>query len=166
MGKSGLIIISVAALLATSSAINATYYGSGRLTYTIANSGELPKILEKSIHNQPVYGMIIFAILALFVANLIPLGAIATMGSAGFLLVFMMVNIANFKMYKTTKSSRIITLLGAFSCAIAMGALIYATVKDANTRWEVLILIAMMGGALLIETIYRKYFLNNVDKQK
>ena len=166
MGKSGLIIISVAARLATSSAINATYYGSGRLTYTIANSGELPKILEKSIHNQPVYGMIIFAILALFVANLIPLGAIATMGSAGFLLVFMMVNIANFKMYKTTKSSRIITLLGAFSCAIAMGALIYATVKDANTRWEVLILIAMMGGALLIETIYRKYFLNNVDKQK
>lgn len=166
MGKPGLIIISVAALLATSSAINATYYGSGRLTYTIAESGELPKVLEKSVHNQPVYGMIIFAILALFVANLVPLGAIATMGSAGFLLVFMMVNIANFKMYRITKSSRIICILGAFSCAIALGALIYATVKDASTRWEVLILLAMMVGSLLIEFVYRKYFGNNVDKQK
>lgn len=162
MGKPGLIIISVAALLATSSAINATYFGSGRLTYAIAESGELPKVLEKSVHNQPVYGMIIFAILALFVANLVPLGAIATMGSAGFLLVFMMVNIANFKMYRITKSSRIICILGAFSCAIALGALIYATVKDASTRWEVLILLAMMVGSLLIEFVYRKFLSNNL----
>jgi len=157
MGKSGLIIISIAALLATSSAINATYYGSGRLTYSIAKSGELPEVLEKSINNQPVYGMIIFAVLSLFVANIIPLSAIATMGSAGFLLVFMLVNIANLKMYKTTKSSRVISFLAALACAIAFGALIYSTMKDAKTQWEIFILLAMIVGSVLIEFIYRKF---------
>ncbi len=157
MGKAGLIIISVAALLATSSAINATYYGSGRLTYSIAKSGELPQVLEKLENNQPVFGMIIFAVLSLFVANFIPLSAIATMGSAGFLLIFLIVNIANFKMYKITKSYRIISLLAALSCLIALGSLIYATVKNADTRWEVFILLAMIVGSFIIEILYRKY---------
>ena len=157
MGKSGLIIISIAALLATSSAINATYYSSGRLTYSIAKSGELPKILEKSVNNQPVYGMIIFAVLSLFVANLIPLSAIATMGSAGFLLVFMLINIANLKMHKITNSSKIISFLAALACAIAFGALIYSTMKDAETQWEIFILLAMIIGSVLIEFFYRKY---------
>ncbi|MFK5855346.1 MAG: APC family permease, partial [Bacteroidota bacterium] len=157
MGKPGLIIISVAALLATSSAINATYYGSGRLTYSIAKSGELPAILEKSVRNQPVYGMIIFAVLSLFVANFIPLSAIATMGSAGFLLIFMVVNIANFKMYKVTQSSRIISFIAALACAIAFGALIYATMKDTSTQWEIFILLVMIAGSFLIEIAYRKY---------
>jgi len=157
MGKPGLIIISIAALLATSSAINATYYGSGRLTYSIAKSGELPSILEKTIHNQPVYGMIVFAVLSLFVANFIPLSAIATMGSAGFLLVFMIVNIANFKLYKKTHSSRIISFLAALACSIAFGALIYSTMKNASTRWEIIILLVMIAGSYLIEIGYRKY---------
>jgi amino acid transporter len=40
-GYAGLTVIAVAALAATSSAINATYYGSGRFTYLIAKHGEL-----------------------------------------------------------------------------------------------------------------------------
>jgi len=43
MGRTGFIAIAIAALLATSSAINATFYSTGRLAYIIAKSGELPK---------------------------------------------------------------------------------------------------------------------------
>ena len=51
MGKFGFIVIVIAALLATISAINATFYGSGRLTYIIAKSGKLPKQLERNIRH-------------------------------------------------------------------------------------------------------------------
>ena len=42
MGKAGFITIAIAALLATTSAINATFYSTGRLAFIIAQSGELP----------------------------------------------------------------------------------------------------------------------------
>ena len=75
MGTSGYLIVTAAALLATSSAINATFYGAGRLTYVIAKSGELPKELERSIRGQPLEGMFIFALLALYLVNFLPLNA-------------------------------------------------------------------------------------------
>jgi amino acid transporter len=52
MGRAGFIAIAVAALMATSSAINATFYGTGRLAYIIAKAGELPRELERSLRGQ------------------------------------------------------------------------------------------------------------------
>ena len=155
LGKGGFIMIVAAALLATSSAINATFYGSGRLTYIIAKTGELPKELERNIHRQPLEGMIIFAVCTLIIANFIPLHAIATMGSAGFLLIFMAVNIANVRLAKETKSKSWISLLAAVSCFIALAALCWETWSYVSTRWQLLILAGMISSSVVIEVIYR-----------
>ena len=155
MGDTGFVMIAIAALLATSSAINATFYGSGRLTFTIAKYGELPSELEKNIRNQPLEGMIIFAVLTLIFANIIPLQAIATMGSAGFLLIFMAVNIANIVLSKETKSITFISVLGAIACAIALFSLSWQTWQNSDTRNQLWILVAMIVISVLIEIIYR-----------
>jgi amino acid transporter len=155
LGRFGFVMLVAAALLATSSAINATFYGSGRLTYLIAKYGELPKELEHDIRNQPLEGMIIFAILTLFIANIIHLNAIATMGSAGFLLIFMAVNVANFKLAKKTGSSALVSLLGAISCFLALAALCWQTWSTTETRSQIWILAAMIVSSVLIEVIYR-----------
>ncbi|MEM7009765.1 MAG: APC family permease [Thermodesulfobacteriota bacterium] len=157
LGKFGFIMIVVAALLATSSAINATFYGSGRLTYIIAKSGELPKELERPIRQQPLEGMIIFAVLTLIIANFIPLHAIATMGSAGFLLIFMAVNMANYKLAKETNSRAWISMLAAISCFIALVALSWQTYSTATTRTQLLILFGMIAISIAIEIVYRKF---------
>ena len=88
LGQLGFTLVAVAAVLATFSAINATLYGSARLTSSIAAEGEAPKFLEKRIWNQPVPGLALTATSALLLANLADLTAISTMGSAGFLLIF------------------------------------------------------------------------------
>jgi len=155
MGRAGFIMIVIAALLATSSAINATFYGSGRLTYIIAKTGELPRELERNIHRQPLEGMIILAVLTLIIANFIPLHAIATMGSAGFLIIFMAVNIANFRLAKETKSKAWISLLAALSCLIALIALCWETWRVLSTRSQLWILAGMILSSLLIEIAYR-----------
>ena len=155
MGPAG-IIVTIAALLATSSAINATYYGAGRLTYTIAKSGELPKELERSIRGQPLEGMYMFGFFALILVNFLPLNAIATMGSAGFLLIFFAVNLANFLKRKDTRSSAIITVAGMAATAGALLALIWQVWRVDATRPHLWILAGMIIGSFAIEIIYRQ----------
>ncbi len=155
MGTSGFLIVTAAALLATASAINATFYGSGRLTYVIAKSGELPKELERSIRGQPLEGMLIFAALALYLVNFLPLNAIATMGSAGFLLIFLAVNIANLRLARETESRAWISAAGAIACALALAALCWQVWKVPATRGHLWILVAMIAASLALEIFYR-----------
>ena len=109
-GPVGRIVIIIAALTATASAINATLYGSGRLTYLIAKYGELPESFEKDIRNQPLEGMFLFIALSVLIVNFIPLAAIAVAGSAGFLLVFAAVNLANLLLARETGANRLLVL--------------------------------------------------------
>jgi len=156
MGPAGHIMIVAAAVLACGSAINATLYSSGRLTYTVARSGELPKELERSIRGVPMEGMILFAVLALILANFVPLNAIATMGSAGFLFVFMAVNIANLRLARETKSIRWISAVGAVTCGAALIILCIQVEENPATRNQLWILLGMVVLSFGIEVIYRR----------
>ncbi|MCA9103608.1 MAG: APC family permease [Planctomycetales bacterium] len=155
MGRPGYVMVAVAAILATSSAINATFYSSGRLTYIIAKSGELPSELERSVHGQPLEGMLLFAGLTLVIANFVPLDAIATMGSAGFLLIFLAVNLANVRLADSTESRSWLSLLGAAACAVALVIVCAETEENPASRWHLWILVGMILASLLIEVVYR-----------
>jgi len=111
-GELGFIFIGIAALLSTASAINATLYGSGRTSYLIAKHGELPHTFEKRIKNG-YEGMVIVALLSIIFTTLFDINNISIAGSIGFLIVFTLVNYANFKLYKETKANRFIPALGA-----------------------------------------------------
>jgi amino acid transporter len=122
-GHIGFIIIAIAALLSTASAINATLYGSGRVSYLIAKYGQLPKKFEERVKNG-YEGMIIIALLAIIFATSFNVDNISVAGSIGFLIVFTLVNYANFKLYKETKANRFIAALGALLGFIATIVLI------------------------------------------
>jgi amino acid transporter len=122
-GEIGFIVIGIAALLSTASAINATLYGSGRTSYLIAKHGELPKSFEKRIRNG-YEGMIIVALLSIIFTTLFDINNISVAGSIGFLIVFTLVNYANLKLYKETKANRLIAGLGAILGLLATVVLI------------------------------------------
>ena len=155
-GHAGDVALIVAALLATSSAINATYYGSGRLTFLIARYGELPAAFEHNIRKQPVEGLILFAALAIVIVNLVPLAAIATMGSAGFLLVFAAVNLANLRLARETGARRTLAAAGLACCIVALAALCWQTLANPATRWQIGILAGLLAASVVIELIYRR----------
>jgi len=155
MGRTGYIIIAIAALMATSSAINATFYSTGRLAYIVAKTGQLPKELERSIRGQHFEGTLITAVLALAIANLVPLEAIATMGSAGFLLLFMGVNLANVRLARETDSRVWLSGLAALSTAIALIVLCIEVDENPATRNHLWILVGMILVSLGIELVYR-----------
>jgi hypothetical protein len=157
MGPIGQVMIAVAAVLACGSAINATFYSSGRLTYTVARSGELPRELEREIHGLPLEGMIVFAVVGLALANFVPLDAIATMGSAGFLFIFMAVNLVNVRLAKETQSKIWISGLGALICAAALVVMCVEIAENPLSRYHLWILIGMVAMSLLMEVTYRAW---------
>ena len=154
LGTAGFILIAVAALLSTSSAINATLYGSAKISYVIAKEGELPVALEKMIWNKPIEGLIITSGLTLLIANLFDLSNMAIMGSSGFLIIFAAVNLANIILSKETKSAKWLSILGFVICA---GALVVLLVQQISTDFKkVFIPVGMLLVSFLIELIYRK----------
>jgi len=155
LGRTGHVAITAAALLATTSAINATFYGTGRLAYIIAKTGELPRELERSIRGQHFEGTVLTAALALVIANLVPLESIATMGSAGFLLLFLAVNLANVRLARETGSRRWLSLLGALATGGALAVLCVQVDENPATRSHLWILAGMIGISLAIELAYR-----------
>jgi len=112
LGSFGFVLIAVAALLSTSSAINATLYGAARISYIIAKEGELPQILEKKVWHHPIEGLLITAAVTLIMANCLNLSSISMMGSAGFLLIFAAVNGSNVILCRQTSSKMWISAIG------------------------------------------------------
>jgi amino acid transporter len=155
LGQAGLVLIAVAAVLSTASAINATLYGAARVSYVIAKEGELPGAFERRAWNQPIEGLALTAGATLVVANLFDLSSIATMGSAGFLAIFAMVNIANARRAKETGSRPWLCWLGATVCALAFTALLWEVARQ-DTR-GLLGLAAMGALALGVEFTYRRF---------
>ena len=155
LGQIGFLLIVIAALLSTASAINATLYGTARFSYLIARYGELPETLEKKIWDRPLEGLFITAALTLVIANLLDLRSISTMGSAGFLLIFAAVNWANVKLCTCTGTGKAISITAMLVCLGAVAALVVETAINApGTLW---VLGLMLGLSVGIEVVYRRY---------
>lgn len=154
-GQAGYVAIAAAALLATTSAINATFYSTGRMAYIVAKTGELPHRFEKTIRGEHAEGTLVCAVLALGITNFVPLDAIATMGSAGFLIIFMLVNLANVRLARETGSRAWISAVAAISTARALVVLCVTVDENPATRRHLWILVGLIVASLAIETCYR-----------
>jgi amino acid transporter len=155
LGGFGFTLVSIAALLSTASAINATLYGAARVSYVVAKEGELPTTLEKKVWHHPREGLLITAAAALAAANLLDLSSIATSGSAGFLLVFAAVNLACLRLAGKTGSRPWIPLLGLAACTAALGTLLVQTAQQRPAQLWVPAL--MLLASVLIESGYRRF---------
>ena len=153
LGKIGFTIICVTALISTFSAINATLYGGSRVNYELAEDDELSHEFTKYFWNQPV-GLLITALLTLLIANTLNLESISTSGSAGFLLIFAIVNYSNYKLADKTRSKKYISLIGAVLCLIALFTLLFqqfdTNIKGASIATGIII------AAYLLEYFYKK----------
>lgn len=153
LGATGYTLIAIAALLSTGSAINATLYGAARISYIIAKDGELPALLEHKIWHRPVEGLLITSVLTLLASNFLDLSSISLMGSAGFLIIFAFVNVANVRLHRKTNSQIWISAIGAIASVTAFVALVWRISESMPSKlW---LLGVMLTAAFSIEAIYR-----------
>ncbi len=158
LGKIGFSIITVAALISTFSAINASLYGGSKVNYEIAEDDELPHHYLAKLWNQPI-GLFITGVATLILVNLLQLESISTAGSVGFLLIFGFVNLVGYRLSKETGSNKIIPMTGFILCIMA--TIILINQQYASNTIGVVISIAIIGFCFLMEWIYKK-----TEKQK
>ncbi len=160
LGQFGFSVVSVAALLATFSAINATIYGNARLGFIIAKEGELPSILKQERRNIPEMSVVITAGLSLIMANSVDLTEIAIIGSASFLLIFFLVNVSAYKLNSEISANRKILLLACLSSGAALATLLFHTYSS-NPRaigMFLSLIVTSIGFELLYGRFVRRHF--------
>ncbi|MCP4051608.1 MAG: amino acid permease [Mesoflavibacter sp.] len=153
LGQVGFTIITIAALISTFSAINASILGGTRVSYEIAEDDELPHHLTGKLWNQPV-GLLITSVLTLIVANILKLESISTTGSVGFLLIFAIVNYTGFKLYDKINGNRIIPLVGFILCITALVVLLQQ--EYSSNKTGVIVAVSVILFCFIIEYIYKK----------
>ena len=152
LGQTGFTIITIAALISTFSAINASLYGGSRVSYEIAEDDELPHQFTYQLWNQPI-GLLITAILTLTLTNTLELESISTAGSVGFLLIFAIVNYVGFKLSADTKGKKAIPIIGCILCAIAVVVLLQQ--QYSSNKIGVITAVSIIAFCFLIEAIYK-----------
>ena len=152
LGQIGFTIITIAALISTFSAINASLYGGSRVNFEIAEDDELPNHFLSKLWNKPI-GLLITAMATLVLVNILDLESISTAGSVGFILIFGIVNLVGYKCSKDTKSLKIIPLLGFILCLIALVILIHQQYKSNLTG--VLVSAGIIVLCFVIEWIFK-----------
>jgi len=152
LGEIGFTIVAIAALLSTFSAINATIYGNARLGYALAISGELPSTLKKLNHDIPVDGILMTTLFSLFIANSIDLTEIAIIGSAGFLLIFSLVNFSAFKLRNEISANNILTITASLASIAALLTLLFHTYYS-NPR-AIAVFCGFIALSIVFEMIY------------
>ncbi len=155
LGQAGFVLIAIAAIISTASAINATLYGAAKNAYVMAKEKELPEELERLIWDKPVEGLLITGVSTLIIVNAVNLENISIMASSSFLVIFAAVNLANIKLRKETEAKSWISFLGFVGCAGSfITVLIYSILHNLG---GVFFLAGMLAVSLFIEGIYEFY---------
>ncbi|HPF12174.1 MAG TPA: APC family permease [Flavobacteriaceae bacterium] len=153
LGTIGFTIITVAALISTFSAINASLYGGSRVSYEIAEDDELPHQLTFKLWNQPI-GLFITTVATLVLSNFLKLESISTAGSVGFLVVFAMVNWVGYKKATAISGNKTLPLLGTLLCLIALGVMLQQ--EYGSNQEGVFVALSVIGVCVVMEWIYKK----------
>ena len=157
IGQIGFTVMTIAALISTFSAINASLYGGSRVSYELAEDDELPHAFTDQFWNKPV-GLLITVVLTLLTANFLNLESISTSGSAGFLLIFAVVNYVSFKKAKKIDASKTISLMGAILSAVAFIVLIIQ--QSTSNLLGVSISLGIICICFVMEWIYKRKISN------
>ncbi len=122
IGNIGKNLVIFSAVLATSSAISGTVFGSSRQMAVIAQDNLMPKFLSKrNKKNIPANALITMALLANTLILIGGLRLILEFGSITFLLVSLLMAVTNYVIREKTQSSKIISILsiiGLFTGAV------------------------------------------------
>ena len=158
LGQIGFTIITITALISTFSAINATVLGSGRVNYDIAKDRELPQYFCHIIWGKPV-GFLITALLSIVLVNSFNLQSISTAGSAGFLLIFTIVNLIGYKQHKELQSKKLIHLLATILCTLAFITLIAQQFTE--NKIGVITALSIIVSCFSLEWLFQKIVPND-----
>jgi amino acid transporter len=157
LGETGTILVGLAALLATSSAINSTMFGASRMMADMGTDRTMPEsTARRNRSGVPFVAIIVLTALALVLTLFGSLEVIASFSSMTFLLVSLLVSIANLRLRQRTESRAGIIVAGiALMSATILLLWIYLVVHDPSTLGLIALFYVMSIAAERSYAIWR-----------
>ncbi len=155
-GALGYTLISIAAMFACIGSTNSTLYATVGASYLMAKDGILPPTFSLRYRGggEGTQGLVISAVLIILVAVFFNLNAIASVGSAVALALFVLVTIAHLRMAQETKASRAILWLALIMTSLAI--LVFAGYTLLAAPETFVALVATIVLAWVVEVVWKR----------
>lgn len=142
LGNFGQFFVIFGALLATSSAISGTLFGSSRLMAVIANDGYFPRLLSKKIKKHiPHIAIVTISLMAILLVVSGGLQVILEFGSITFIIVSFLMAYSNYKKRHKTNSSWLLTIIALVGLFFAGVLIIYFEFSENKSQFIFIIVI-------------------------
>jgi amino acid transporter len=148
LGDAGCTRMAVAALIATAGATNGTLFGAAGLTSSLAEIRQFPPLLGRKSRLGKHGGLLVTGALALLLANSLDLSAIASVGSACSLVVFLLVGLAGYRLRSETGASSVIVLFGMAATAIVLGFFAVDTLRNEPETFAAIVAMTLLAVTL------------------
>ncbi len=150
-GSFGFLAVSVGALLATASGINAFIFSSMKIAPALAAAGQLPEVFGRRCWGDGTRGLLLSSVGVLIVIDAFDLNAIANIASAAFLIVYMAIHVAHWRLIVETKGSRLLVALGFLSMAVVLVCFVSSIAR--TQPWSVGLIVVFVAGSWIVEVL-------------
>ncbi len=149
LGDFGFVLIGIAALMSTASAINATLFGSARLAMVMAAEHALPRVfsLRERRRDVPWVSLVVLSAMTAAFLLLADLTVISSFASAVFLAIFAAVNVSAWRLRSRIGLGAAVPFCGALFSAAALLVLLWHTWQSDRVS------LAWIGGFFVVSIV-------------
>ncbi len=127
-GSAGVVAVSLTALIATASAINAGLFSATNVSYQMAKDGEFPGIFTHQVRRSRE-GLLVSGFLVAVMAVALNLTQVAILGAITVLVVQASVHIGHLRLVRETGASRVVVALAALTAIAIVGTTLVDSVR-------------------------------------
>ncbi len=149
LGQAGYTIVSVAALLATASGVNAWIFSAMKISATLAKAGQLPRVFSKPVWRKGTRGLFTIVGVVLIALNSFNLDALAHIASAIFLISYLAVQVTHWRLIRQTRGSHFMVATGFVAMAAVFIYFVWSTA--AAQPWSVVAIAVFVACSWAIE---------------
>jgi amino acid transporter len=120
----------------------------------LAEVGQFPSFFGRGSPLGKNAGLLITAAIVLVVSNLVDLSAIASVGSACSLMIFLLVGVAGYRLRAETGALGLIVLVGIAATAVVLAFFAVDTLRNAPQTFVAIVAIAAL--AVILDTIWKR----------
>lgn len=152
LGDAGFAMMAVAALLATSSSVNANIYAAAGSTKKLAESGLFPPVFGQLARVGGTRGLVISVVAVLLLANLVDLTAIASLGSVVALAIFLVVSVGAYRLRAETGSSTVLLVIGIALTLVVLAVFGVQTLRTAPATFSAML--GILALAIVLDLLW------------
>ncbi|WP_344664798.1 APC family permease [Catenulispora yoronensis] len=146
LGRAGYWMMSVTALFATAGATNAGLYPAAGLSERLVDTGMFPPVMARKVKGV-TSGLLVEAAACLVLAVCFKLDAIASIGSAVALLIFVLITAAHFRVRSETGANTWVLALAIATAGVVLVTFVLTTlIHEAASMWTLLAILVLSAG--------------------